>query len=174
MERAVLASLVSRGCITREMARSLGSSPTNIRYWVRKYGLQLKQNQFGPNYIPPRAPYKCGNCGETDPSKFYGRKRTVCGPCHNVYTLKAGQNKRTRAIEYFGGRCQACGFNKYSCSLDFHHKNRSTKSPKYSSMRGWSWERILEELKNCILLCKNCHAATHAGLLEIDQLNVGA
>jgi predicted HNH restriction endonuclease len=33
-------------------------------------------------------------------------------------------------------------------------------------MRGWSWESILIELKKCILLCKNCHAAYHAGLLK--------
>ena len=174
MEKAALESLVRQGCSLREIARFLESSPTNIRYWVRKYGLRLKQSQFGSNYIHPKVPYECGSCGETDPSKFYGRKRTICGPCHNVYTLKAGQNKRIRAIEYLGGRCRACGFNKYSCSLDFHHKNPSAKSPKYSSLRGWSWERILEELKNCILLCKNCHAAAHAGFLEIDRLNVGA
>jgi predicted HNH restriction endonuclease len=34
-------------------------------------------------------------------------------------------------------------------------------------MRGWSWEHITKELEKCVLLCKNCHAAVHAGLLKI-------
>jgi hypothetical protein len=170
MKESNLKPLVEQGLSLRSIANLLDTSPTNARYWVRKYGLKLKQKPFGPDYVHRNAPYKCGQCGETDPEKFYGRKRTVCGSCHNVYTLQAGQSKRLRAIEYCGGRCMACGFDKYFCSLDFHHKDPSVKSPRYGSMRGWSWERILVELEKCILLCKNCHAATHAGLLQIDKL----
>ena len=35
-------------------------------------------------------PHKCA-CGEIDPNKFYGRKRKVCGKCHNQYTIKVGK-----------------------------------------------------------------------------------
>jgi 5-methylcytosine-specific restriction endonuclease McrA len=174
MKKVVLEPLIQQGLSLRVIARTLDTSPSNARYWIRKYGLKLKQKPFGTDYVRPQSSQRCGHCGETDPTKFYGRKRTVCGTCHNKYTLQAGQNKRSRAIEQHGGQCQVCGFDKYHCSLDFHHKNPSVKSPSYSSLRGWSWERILLELEKCILLCKNCHAAVHAGLLQVDKFNIGA
>lgn len=174
MERSVLEPLVKQGLGLRPMAKLLGTSPTNVRYWVRKHGLNLKQKPFGQGYVALPTPYKCGRCGETDPEKFYGNKRRVCGPCHNAYNLVQGQGKRLRAIKELGGRCIVCGFDRYPCSLDFHHKNRRFKDPNYRSMRGWSWKNILIELEKCILLCKNCHAAIHAGFLEIDKVNIGA
>ncbi len=111
--------------------------------------------------------YKCTKCGETNPDKFYGHKRTWCGACHNIYTSNQGRSKRERIIEYLGGCCSDCGYKKYTCSLDVHHFDPSKKDPSFASARGWSWERIEKELQGCCLLCKNCHAAVHAGLLQL-------
>jgi len=169
MEKAALAKLVEQGLSTRAIAASLGTSPTTVRYWIHKYRLLLKQRSFVLGYEPVQSPRKCCQCGEIDPAKFYGRKRTMCGSCHNAYTTKVGQEKRLKAITYSGGQCQLCGFNEHPYALDFHHRDRSAKDPKYKSMRGWSWARTLAELKKCILLCKNCHAAVHAGIKEIPD-----
>jgi len=162
MEKAALEKLVERGLSTRAIAVSLGTSQTGARYWMRKYSLSTQPKLSA-------IVRKCCQCGEIDPAKFYGHKRAICGSCHNAYTTKTGQEKRLKAIEYSGGRCQLCGFDEHPCALDFHHRDRSAKDPKYKSMRGWSWERTLAELKKCILLCKNCHAAVHAGIKEIPD-----
>ena len=167
MERSILKPLIERGLGIRPIAEILETSPTNVRYWARKHGLQLQHKPFGRGYIPPKSPYRCGQCGETNPAKFYGNKRTMCGSCHNAYNTKQGQDKRLRAIMELGGKCQACGFDRYPCSLDLHHRDSRTKAPNFRSIRGWSWERILAELQKCVLLCKNCHAALHAGLLQL-------
>jgi hypothetical protein len=167
MEKSVLQPLVEQGYGVRPIATLLETSPTNIRYWVRKYGLELKQKPFGQGYSAQRTPLKCGQCGETDPAKFYGHKRRMCGPCHNAYNTRNGQDKRLRAIKELGGCCIVCGFDRFPCSLDLHHKDRKMKDPNYRSMRGWAWQNILLELKKCVLLCKNCHAAVHAGFLKI-------
>ena len=167
MEKAVLEPLVQQGLGLRVIARTLDTSPTNARYWILKHGLQLKQKPFGPDYVHPQTPHRCGRCGETNPARFYGHKRKLCGACHNAYNIKQGQERRLRAIKELGGKCQACGFDRYPCSLDLHHRDSKAKAPNFRSMRGWSWERILVELQKCILLCKNCHAAHHAGLLLI-------
>lgn len=169
MKKSTLQPLVEQGHGIRPIAKLLETSPTNVRYWVQKYGLELKQKPFGQGYIAQRTPFQCGQCGETDPSKFYGHKRRMCGPCHNAYNIKNGQDKRLRAIKELGGRCISCGFDRFSCSLDLHHKDRKGKDPNYRSMRGWSWQKILLELKKCVLLCKNCHAAIHAGLLKFEK-----
>jgi hypothetical protein len=167
MERSVLEPLVEQGLGLRPIAKLLGTSPTTIRYWVRKHGLALKQKPFGPSYIAPKSVCKCCQCGETDPARFYGHKRKICGACQNAYNIRQGQEKRLRAVKELGGKCSACGFDQYFCSLDLHHLDSTTKDPNFRTMRGWSWKRILVELKKCTLLCKNCHAAVHNGLLKV-------
>lgn len=102
-------------------------------------------------------------CGETDPEKFYGNRKNGCAKCHNRYTIEQGKKKRKYAVDKLGGKCVACGFNRWIEALDIHHTNPSAKDPNFSSMRGWSIERIDRELVDCVLLCRNCHAAGHAG-----------
>lgn len=167
MNKAALEKLLKQGLSLRTIAKTVGISPTNARYWIQKYGLQLQQKPFGSGYVHPQNPHRCGRCGETDPAKFYGNKRKLCGTCHNAYNTKLGQERRLRAVRELGGKCRACGFDKYPCSLDLHHRDSKAKAPNFRSLRGWSWKRILVELQKCVLLCKNCHAAHHAGLLEI-------
>jgi hypothetical protein len=167
MEKSVLEPLIEQGFGLRPMAKLLNTSPTNVRYWIRKHELNLRQKPFGLSYKHPLTSRKCGKCGETNPAKFYGHKRKMCGSCHNAYNTKQGQDKRLRATKELGGKCQVCGFDQYSCSLDLHHRDPIAKAPNFRSMRGWSWERILLELGKCILLCKNCHAAHHKGFLKL-------
>ena len=131
----------------------------------RKYCLEC--SPFGghntKNFHYEPKPHKCQICGEIDPSKFYGHKRTICGKCHNQYTLIKGKEKRIFAIEVLGNKCACCGYDKYPCSLDIHHLDPLIKDEHFARMRGWSKIKILAEIKNCILLCKNCHAALHSG-----------
>ena len=88
VEKAILETLVKQGLGLRPIANELGMSPTNIRYWLRKYGLKLHQKPFGAGYVAPLRPHKCTVCGDTEPANFYGHKRKICGPCQNVYNTK--------------------------------------------------------------------------------------
>lgn len=106
---------------------------------------------------------RCG-CGETDPSKFYGHKKSICGKCHNEYTTRMGNEKREKAIRIKGGRCSGCGYNRYFGSLDFHHLDPKQKDSKFRNLKGWSWKKIEQEIAKCVLLCANCHGEVHAGL----------
>lgn len=137
------------------MALELKISPSNVRYWLKKHG--IKTDYFKS--------HSCG-CGETDPTKFYGHKKNICGSCHSKYTLRKGQEKRKYAIDMLGGKCKECGYSRHLGSLDIHHLDPSMKDENFSSMRGWSQVKILEEIKNCVLLCKNCHAEVHGGFVE--------
>lgn len=114
--------------------------------------------------------HKCGHCGETDSSKFYGHKKSVCGSCHNKYTLELGQKKRSFIIEEMGGKCISCGYDKYSSALQVHHLDSSQKDSKFHGIRGWSRKRILDEIRGCVLLCSCCHAAVHSGELELRSI----
>ncbi len=67
-------------------------------------------------------------------------------------------------------KCASCGENTSVC-LDFHHDNEKNKDHNISSMikRGFSKEKILEEIEKCTILCANCHRKFHAGLIKIEK-----
>ena len=59
--------------------------------------------------------------------------------------------------------CSVCGYNKCDTALDFHHV-RGEKSFTISGAvagKNVSWERIVEEMNKCEILCRNCHAERH-------------
>ena len=169
MDKDCLESLVQQGLGIRPIAKQLESSPTNVRYWLHKYGLKVHQKSFRDGYLPPVRPHKCTICGEVDPAKFYGHKRKTCATCQNAYNIKKGQDNRWQAINAKGGCCTVCGFDKYICALDLHHLNPAEKDPNFGSLRGWSWPRVLAEIEKCVILCKNCNSAVHAGLVQIPD-----
>ena len=61
---------------------------------------------------------------------------------------------RSRALQYKGGRCQRCGYDRCMDALEFHHLTSSKKDFGISS-KGYtrSWDRIRAELDKCMLLC---------------------
>jgi len=70
--------------------------------------------------------------------------------------------KRDKIIEVkqtLGG-CKKCG-EKRHWILDFHHIDPSQKLFQISQGEAKGWELINEEIKKCILLCKNCHGDFH-------------
>jgi 5-methylcytosine-specific restriction endonuclease McrA len=105
-------------------------------------------------------PYLCKDCGETDPLNFYGKQKIVCKKCHTKNVYAAQKATRARAIEYKGGCCQHCGYDKYHGALQFHHIDPTQKDPKEFS-RTKNWERFKAEVDKCVLLCANCHAEEH-------------
>ncbi len=160
MNQPDLESLLEQRLTLREMAESLSTSQTNVRYWLQKYELQLWRGSRGK--LPKDSVlYRACPCGETDFSKFYGNKRHICGKCHSKYTMTKGKNKRDRLVMEMGGECSDCGYRDFTCALDVHHLDPSKKDVAWAGMRGWSWERLMKEVESCILLCKNCHAVRH-------------
>lgn len=169
MDKTELRSKVLQGLTLQDLSEHFGKGKTTVRYWLRKYDLNTVRGPHGKHLDSSTKKTKCGTCGETDASKFYGHKRTICGKCHSAYTLRKGHEKRKYALELLGNKCQVCGYNDYMCSLDIHHKEPEKKDLQFRTYRGWSLERIEKELETCVLLCKNCHAAVHA-----NELNIGA
>lgn len=74
---------------------------------------------------------------------------------------------KTLSINYKGGKCQICGYNKFQGALDFHHVDPKQKSFSIGE-KGYtrSWDRIKEELNKCILVCATCHREIEAGITQ--------
>ena len=72
------------------------------------------------------------------------------------------------AIDYKGGKCEKCGYNKCNGALEFHHLNPEEKDFSISSAGTTrSFERIKKEIDKCILVCANCHREIHYLLKEL-------
>ena len=67
--------------------------------------------------------------------------------------------KRLTAIKLCGSKCTVCGESRHWV-LDFHHKKE--KFDTISNLKKYRWSIIKKEIKNCILLCGNCHTDLHS------------
>lgn len=65
-------------------------------------------------------------------------------------------------MEYKGGKCQKCGYDKCENALTFHHLNPQEKDFNIAKKYNVSWSKLKNELDKCVLLCANCHAEEHA------------
>lgn len=77
------------------------------------------------------------------------------------------QKKRDLIREYKETHgCKRCEERDSVC-LDFHHKDDNKESTVCDLVRrSASFERILNEIHKCDVLCRNCHAKTHAGRFD--------
>jgi len=86
-----------------------------------------------------------------------------CKKCAVEAVQKRRDNLKIMSIEYKGGKCSICGYDKYVGALDFHHMNPEEKDFSIAD-KGYtrSWENTKIELDKCILLCANCHREIHS------------
>jgi len=68
-------------------------------------------------------------------------------------------------------KCAHCGENEPVC-LDFHHIDPSQKDRDVTKgISSWSYKKIMEEIKKCIVLCANCHRKEHKRLRNMAANN---
>lgn len=67
-------------------------------------------------------------------------------------------------------QCSRCPENHPAC-LQFHHRDPSEKDFTLSGAftRGWSIQKLQEEIAKCDVLCANCHAKEHWTEKLLDQ-----
>lgn len=71
------------------------------------------------------------------------------------------RERKLKAIEYLGGLCFSCNQSYHPAVFEFHHRDPSLKDKDPSKLLSAKWERVLEELDKCDLLCANCHRLAH-------------
>lgn len=82
---------------------------------------------------------------------------------YNLSLKKRRQNKKELLDNYKRGKCcEICGEKDIRC-LDFHHKDQNNKNKNICELvrEAASNNRIITEIKKCILLCSNCHRKKH-------------
>jgi len=173
LDRGELETAVENGLTLNEMARSVNRDISTVRYWLRRYGLKAtggsrrretrEAKRRGLRHIERRCPQ-------------HGRTRFVlenrgsyrCMKCRRADVSAWRRRAKQRLVEEAGGKCKACGYDRYLGALQFHHLDPSTKTFSLSR-RGCT--RAFAELKaeaaKCVLLCANCHAEVESGVAEV-------
>ena len=151
MEKLILEELIKQEKSQRKIAEELKISQTNVRYWLKKYGLKTI-------YKRKIIIYTCLNCGK-DIKFTNGIKRKYCtSKCCGEAQIKKSYERlklgklsdpgtlRRTMLHYHKHKCQICGrknWRKQSVPLIVDHIN----GDPYNN-----------NLKNLRLICPNCDA----------------
>jgi hypothetical protein len=105
--------------------------------------------------------------------EFYRRRNdancsTYCKSCTTSITTERQRLVKQKAVDYLGGKCSICTYDRYLGALEFHHINPSEKDFTIAELKLTSFEKIKAELDKCLLVCANCHREIHSGLIQIS------
>lgn len=160
MNKEVLQNYLSQGLSSYKIAKLENKVPSTIRYWMNKFELEKVQLPQNLKYCP-----MCDTTKET--TEFYNRRKGIgnspyCKPCHHTQTLDRQRLIKKQCVEYLGGKCVKCGYDKCFGALHAHHLDPTIKDINYNNFKLRKFDdKFKEELDKCILLCANCHAEEH-------------
>lgn len=110
---------------------------------------------------------KCIICSK----KLIGNQTTYCSrSCTMKKSGRWYQQQKARGVKrkkdfinLLGGKCSKCGYNKNIAALDFHHINPKQKETplNFGFLLKMKYDKCLQEIKKCIILCANCHREHH-------------
>lgn len=174
IQKEKLESLINNNLSLKEISKNLNTSETTVRRLLKEHNLKAKRLRY-EIFIINNIKFKtCPTCKETKEvnyENFYISKKdkhcSWCRTCSNKKTISRQIKKKLKCVEYKGGKCCICDYNKYIGALEFHHLDPSKKDFDIGSMQRNSFKRVEPELKKCILVCSNCHREIHAGLIII-------
>jgi len=123
----------------------------------------------------------CSRCKEEKSSELFYKKKlkdkhidqSFCKECFNKYCIQRWIDRKKEAVKLFGGSCFRCGYSKYYGALEFHHINKNEKSFSWNKSRLLSKEKMINELKKCVLLCANCHREEESEIRNAGRPETG-
>lgn len=174
MEKEKLKKLIEEGYSLNKISKEIGKSLTTIRYWAKKYDLKSNYKNselkvYGSHRFCPR----CKNHQVIE--NFYARRGKLnssvyCKKCTSNQILERTRKLKQQMVEYKGGNCVRCGYDKYIGALEFHHLDPTKKDYTLAHLKVTNFhDKIKNELDKCILVCANCHREIHNELLVAPE-----
>lgn len=162
--RVKIQTLIEQCYPTYRIAKTLGLSDRTIRVWLEK--LNLTPAKDGKLVKDGKTYKRCPTCDliKEVGLDFRVSKKGICSwciPCEKKRLWEQHRGFKQKCVEYKGGKCCKCGYNKCLPAMDFHHIDPSQKDYQISELRTKNWKIVQSELDKCVLLCRNCHAEEH-------------
>lgn len=168
--------LRKKGKTINEIVNALGCAKSTVSYHINNYGLGYTKKITDEIIKEINEYYTTHSIIETS-RKFKISYSTISRYCKNKRILSTKLTKKERGIEavqkrrrklksmavdYKGGKCVKCEYNRCNDALEFHHLNPNEKDFAISASGNTrSWDKIKKELDKCILVCANCHREIH-------------
>ena len=173
MEKEILQNLISSGLSLNKISKEVNKSLTSIRYWVKKYDLISQHKTFKEQIKKEIGHHRyCPSCEKQCNIEDFYQKRgvpnssTYCKKCTSIQTLNRSQKLKKQMVDYKGGCCTICGYDRYMGALEFHHLDPKQKDFNLAHMKKYTFDdKVKNELDKCILVCSNCHREVHAKLV---------
>lgn len=127
---------------------------------------KYKNKLFVKTYRNNRTEKWCSNCERYLAIASYDKQanglKSQCKNCLKNRQKRIRINYKQEMVDYLGGKCQNCGYNKCLAALDFHHNDPRIKTITLSQrINNKPSEKTYLELDKCTLLCANCHRTVH-------------
>lgn len=90
--------------------------------------------------------------------------------CDSCQTNKNRTQRKRQAVQYAGGKCVICGYDRCLRALVFHHTDPEQKEYGIGGYACCSPETLRDEIDKCVLLCSNCHAEVHEGVAVLPAI----
>ena len=107
----------------------------------------------------------CGNTLTGKQTKYCSRKclQNSTNVKHNNYEKQKerGLANKNKLLDLKGKFCHICGYNKNTSALCFHHLHDKSFGIDIRKCSNTNWEKLVEEVNKCIVLCHNCHMEEH-------------
>lgn len=167
MNYDILNKLVNESKSLNEIAHELNLSQTNVRYWLKKHKLETNCKWK----LEDKSSKHCPRCNSDKAiGEFYQRRGQLggsvyCKTCTGEQAIERMRQFKSDCVEYKGGKCIRCEYNKCIDALEFHHRDPSKKEFTISQIKGKSLDsKVKKELDKCDILCSNCHREKHFDL----------
>jgi len=142
-----LEELVNQGLSNVKIGEELGYHRTTIAKLMKSFDIKREKEYY----------VSCTLCGKNLGDN--PRNRQCCPSC--VTRIRRYRLKK-KSVEYKGGKCEICGYDKSLAAMEFHHNDSNEKDFAISEMNHKSWGIIKNELDKCKMLCSNCHREEHS------------
>lgn len=110
------------------------------------------------------APLNCPLCHRATSREDYGAFFTKCKKCVTKQHTEQQSKKRAaikmKAVKFKGSKCESCNGIYPLAVYHFHHPKEKDFQIS-DALLVVPWNVIELELKECLLLCANCHAVAH-------------
>ena len=91
-----------------------------------------------------------------------------CASCTQILHRK---KKKKELVNYKGGKCEICGYDRCISNLVFHHRDPEKKDFSLSAaLPSRSIAALKHEVDKCAMICCRCHGEVHEGLISIPLL----
>lgn len=119
--------------------------------FLEKFGKLLTKREF--NKISRELFHKKSSKFKSNTPEYYKNRRNEI---------------KESLIDYKGGKCEVCNYDKCKRALHFHHITPSKKDFTISqNLKSLSIDKVKKEIDKCILVCANCHAEIHESMEQL-------